>query len=126
MLKKTIIRIHLIIGLIFLALAIIGMILPLLPTTPFALVAIYFFDKSSPKFHKWCLNTPGLGNAIKDWNNSRVIRKKAKIQAMALIVLSGTLIIINQNISNNIKWIACSVLVIILAFILSRSSNQTE
>jgi uncharacterized membrane protein YbaN (DUF454 family) len=126
MLKKTIIKINFILGLIFLVLAIIGMILPLLPTTPFALVAIYFFDKSSPKFHKWCLNTPGLGPAIKDWNHSRVIRNKAKVQAAILLVISGSLIVLNQSISNSIKWIGCSTLVLVLIFILSRNSNLTK
>jgi uncharacterized membrane protein YbaN (DUF454 family) len=125
MLNKTIIKIYFIFGLIFLILAIIGMILPLLPTTPFALVAIYFFDKSSPKFHKWCLNTPGLGNAIKDWNKGRVIGNKAKIQATILLLISGTLIIINQNISNNIKCLACSILLSVLIFILSRKTKPT-
>ena len=122
MLKKTVKQIYFSLGLIFLILALVGMILPLLPTTPFALVAIYFFDRSSKKFHGWCMKLPGVGGGIEDWKKHRMIRKKAKVQAIILIFISGVIIFLKQGIDLYLKLGVLSILVIICLFLLTRSS----
>ncbi len=54
-------KIFLILGFFFLLLGIIGIFLPLLPTTPFGLLAFYFFSRGSPRIAQWCLGLPGIG-----------------------------------------------------------------
>jgi len=72
---------------ISLALGVLGIFLPLLPTTPFILVAAYGFSKSSERFHQWLLNHKVFGRLVRDWENNGVIRLNAKILATVSIVL---------------------------------------
>lgn len=109
-------------GLIFLLLAIIGMLLPLLPTTPFALLAIYFFDRSSKKFHRWCLKIPGIGEGIRDWTKYKIIRKKAKIQALVLLAISGVVVSLKNHLSFSVKMTTISILLGVLIFLWSKPS----
>jgi len=69
-------------------LAILGAILPLLPTTPFLLVAAACFAKSSPRMHKMLLDNKIFGPLIYHWQESRSIPKSAKIIALTSIVLA--------------------------------------
>lgn len=63
---------------IFVALGIIGVILPILPTTPFLLAASYFFSKGSDKFHKWFTSTKLYENYLQDFVETRAMTLKAK------------------------------------------------
>ncbi|MCA8938985.1 MAG: DUF454 family protein [Planctomycetes bacterium] len=78
------------IGLVALALAVLGALLPVLPTTPFALLAAACFARSSPRLHAWLLTLPAIGVAIRDWERGRVIRTRTKVAAtvisLALVV----------------------------------------
>ena len=68
-------------GLAVLALGIIGIVLPLLPTVPFLLLAAFFFARSSETLHTWLLDHPKLGPPIQDWNERGSISKRAKTYA---------------------------------------------
>lgn len=73
-------------GLVFVGLGVLGLALPLLPTTPFMLLAAGCFAKSSPRLHDWLLTHRIFGPAILDWRDNRAIRPRAKrlaILAMA-------------------------------------------
>lgn len=76
-------------GFIFVGLAMLGVILPLLPTTPFLLVAAACFAKSSPFFYNKLLNSRLFGQLIKDWQDHRSISLKAKIISLLTMVLAG-------------------------------------
>lgn len=75
-------------GLFFVALAFIGAFLPLLPTTPFLLVAAACFAKSSPRMHKILLANKVFGPMIYHWEQSRSIPKRAKIVSLSSIVIA--------------------------------------
>jgi uncharacterized membrane protein YbaN (DUF454 family) len=75
-------------GLIAVLLGIVGAFLPVLPTTPFLLLAAACFARSSPKFYDLLLNHPVVGPPIRQWRNERTIPRKAKILAISLLVLS--------------------------------------
>jgi uncharacterized membrane protein YbaN (DUF454 family) len=77
-----------IIGLIFVGLAILGVILPILPTTPFLLVAAACFAKSSPRLQKKLLDNKTFGPLIYEWQKNRSIPRKAKRVALLTIILS--------------------------------------
>ena len=75
-------------GWIAVILAVIGIVLPLLPTTPFLLLAAFCFSKSSNRFHDWLLNHPWFGDYIRNFQSGRGMTIKAKISTVFLIWLS--------------------------------------
>lgn len=76
-------------GSFFLGTAVLGIILPVLPTTPLVLVAAGCFAKSSPKTYNWLLESEQFGPVIKSWEANRCIPPRAKRIAVSMIVLVG-------------------------------------
>lgn len=72
----------------FVALGIAGAFLPVLPTTPFLLVALWAFTKSSPAAAAWLRSHPQLGPYIRDWQDQGIIPLRAKIIALAMMSAS--------------------------------------
>mgnify|MGYP003890595077 CR=1 FL=1 len=79
-----------IVGLFFVGLAALGAVLPLLPTTPFLLVAAACFAKSSPRLHKMLLENRVFGPLIYHWQESRSIPKRGKVVALISMVLAAS------------------------------------
>mgnify|MGYP006125046547 FL=1 len=77
-----------IVGIFFVGLAFIGIFLPLLPTTPFLLVATACFAKSSPRLHQMLLNNKIFGPMIYHWQTTRSIPQRAKVIALISMVLA--------------------------------------
>ena len=75
-------------GLLFVVLGIVGAVLPILPTTPFLILALACFANSSPRFHQMLLNNRWFGAALQQWETSRSITRKTKIKAMLMIVFT--------------------------------------
>ncbi len=74
-------------GLMFVGLALLGAILPVLPTTPFLLVAAACFAKSSPYLHDKLLTNRLFGPLIRDWQTHRSIPRKGKrIALLSMLV----------------------------------------
>lgn len=74
-----------IIGWIAVGLAAAGVLLPLLPTTPFALLALACFARSSERSRAWLLASPTLGPVLRDYLEHRVIAPRTKLLALALL-----------------------------------------
>ena len=68
-------------------LAFLGLFLPLLPTTPFLLLAAFCFSRGSERLHGWLLGHRTMGPIIRDWNEKRVIRPRVKVVAAISVVL---------------------------------------
>jgi len=75
-------------GIFFVGLAILGVVLPILPTTPFLLVAAACFAKSSPEMQRRLLANKTFGPLIHDWQKYRSIPRKAKRIALLTMILS--------------------------------------
>ncbi|WP_462378901.1 YbaN family protein [Pseudomonas sp. Marseille-QA0892] len=73
------------IGFLSVALGVLGIFLPLLPTTPFLLLAAGCFARSSPRFYRWLTSHPRLGPWIRDYLDGRGIPLKAKYWAVGLL-----------------------------------------
>jgi len=76
------------VGNISVVLALLGIFLPLLPTTPFLLLAAACFARSSEKFYTRLLTNPLFGKYIRDWVEHRRVPVRTKIVAITLIVLT--------------------------------------
>jgi len=74
------------VGWLCVVLATLGVVLPLLPTTPFLLLAAWCFARSSPRFHHWLLHRSWFGSYLRHWQAYRALPKGAKPKAVALIV----------------------------------------
>lgn len=72
-------------GLISLTLGVIGIFLPLLPTTPFLLLSAALFMKSSKRLYYWLMNHKYLGTYLKNYLNHKTISKKSKITSLSLL-----------------------------------------
>ncbi len=75
-------------GLLFLALGILGVVLPVLPTTPFLLVSAAAFARSSPRLHGWLVNHPTFGPPIRNWEDNGAISLGAKRLAIGTMAVA--------------------------------------
>ncbi len=81
-------------GTLFVALGVAGIFLPVLPTTPFLLLAAGCYARSSSRIYNWLLNHSVLGPVILEWRCYRSMPYRAKLTALALIALSFTVSIV--------------------------------
>ncbi len=109
LLQSKIIRYLLILcGTISLALGIIGIVIPLLPTTPFLLLAAVCYARSSEKFYTWLLTNRWFGNYLKNYYEGKGI----PIQAKILTITTLWITIIISIILISISWITLILLLI--------------
>lgn len=74
-------------GFLSFTLGVIGVVTPILPTTPFILLAAWCFARGSPKLHAKLLSNKHFGPMIVDWTEHGRIRKSVKVRAILLLVL---------------------------------------
>lgn len=79
--------VYLVGGLCFVAMGIIGIFVPLWPTTVFFIMALWAFKRSSPPLEAWLLNHRVFGQTLRDWEESRSMRRRTKIVAIGSIWL---------------------------------------
>lgn len=73
------------IGSISLALGIIGIFVPMLPTTPFLLLSAALYFRSSPKLYDWLMSHPHLGPYIRNFRENKAIPLRVKIISVTLV-----------------------------------------
>ena len=86
-------------GTIFLGFGIIGIFLPILPTTPFLLLSAACYARSSQRFYNWLMNNKWFGNYIKNYREGRGVPLKFKIFTISLLwitILTSIYFIINN------------------------------
>ncbi len=73
---------------VFLALAMVGVFLPGLPTVPFLLLTAWFAARGSESLHRWIYSHPTLGKLLVDWEEMGAISRKVKIAALTMLSIS--------------------------------------
>jgi len=110
--KKIINRMIFLGGFISLILGVIGIALPILPTTPFLLLASAAFAKSSERFHRWLLNNKILGAYIKNYREGKGLPLKIKIITLSLLWIT---IIISILFLMHLFWVQVVLICIAIA-----------
>lgn len=75
-------------GLLFTATGFLGVFLPVLPATPFFLLAAWAFSRGSRRMHTWLLSLPHVGSSIRDYEAGLGIPRRTKLLATALIAVT--------------------------------------
>ncbi len=101
-------------GSIALSLGLIGIVLPVLPTTPFLLVACYCFARSSDRVHTWMLGNRVFGPPLRDYMAGRGVPRRVK--AGVLVMLWAVLVV---SVVFFVPWIWARVLLAVIGIAVS-------
>ena len=95
-------------GWAFVALAALGVFLPVLPTTPFLLLASSCFLKSSPRARQWLINSRLFGPFLRDWEEHHGVRRPVKILAFVVV-----LAVIALSLVRDLHWAVRTLIVVL-------------
>ncbi|MGH1460432.1 MAG: YbaN family protein [Neptuniibacter sp.] len=124
--KSTVVRIlYLLTGYLCVLLGIIGILLPLVPTTPFLLVATFCFSRSSERLHQYLINHPVFGKLIQDWEAYGVIPYRIKLLSTTMMLLMVSYPLIFKTFHLGLKALVVITILVALAYIWTRPSSPT-
>ena len=113
------------VGIVSLALGGLGVVLPLLPTTPFILVAAFAFAGSSDRLHQWLLDHELFGSLIADWQSYGAISRRTKlVSVLAMAAVLGISLVL--ELPSHAIIIQIVLLSAAAAFILSRPAPPSQ
>jgi len=110
--------VYLSLGFGFTGIGLLGAILPVLPTTPFLLLASFFFARSSPRLRDWLERSPLFGPFLQDWHRYHGVRLSVKLTAIAVLVLAVAASIAFGNLSEGVVLLLLALAVIGLMVVL--------
>lgn len=110
-------------GLICVVLAMAGVVLPLVPTTPFLLLAAFAFARSSPRLHAWLMAHRQFGPLIRNWRDHGQIDRKSKFLAV-LAMLMALAISVWLGVGLEMILVQSFVLSVVALFILTRPDGS--
>lgn len=82
-------RLYQLLALVAIGCALLGVVLPVWPTTPFLLVALFATSRSSPEWHERLRQHPKFGASLRAWEDHRAVPLKAKIIAPLTMLVSA-------------------------------------
>ncbi|WP_315523957.1 YbaN family protein [Fusobacterium massiliense] len=112
-------KIYLVLGFISVALGSVGIFLPVLPTVPFLLLAIFCFRKSSEKYKQWILKNKYFGESLSNYYEGKGLTKFVKIKAILFLTCGIAFSIyklesLHLRIFLAVVWLAVSLHIIML------------
>ncbi len=107
----------------FFGLGALGVFLPVLPTTPFMILALWAFSRSSQRFHHWLYHHPLFGPSLNRWEQYRVIPRVAKVFALTMMAASLSYLYLFVEVHWAVKGLALAVMAYGAWFILSKPSR---
>jgi uncharacterized membrane protein YbaN (DUF454 family) len=103
-------QLYLTAGLISVALGSIGVVLPLLPTVPFMILAAFCFANSSPRLESWLLEHRIFGTHIRNWRDRRAITRRGKWAATLAFAVSCVIALLFVKLPWNLIPIAAALI----------------
>ncbi len=97
-------------GWLFFVLGIIGILLPVMPTAPFVLLAAACWARSSRRFHFWLINHKYFGKYVRDWEENRAVPLYAKW--LATIMMGFSTAMLFYRLPANMLWVAWVVAIV--------------
>lgn len=92
--RSAIVRVWwLMVAICSLVLAIIGVVLPGMPTTVFVLISAWAAARSSPRLYQWLMEHPIFGPALYNWQNGRLVNRRAKWLALCSMTVCAVLLL---------------------------------
>jgi uncharacterized membrane protein YbaN (DUF454 family) len=113
----------LILAYFFLALAIVGVVLPGLPTVPFLLLTAWFSAKGSERLHRWLYEHPLFGKQLIDWERQGAVSRTSKV--VAVIMLIASWVLMYHRLNNVWALAAIAILFTVIAsYLISRPESH--
>ncbi|MGH6809089.1 MAG: YbaN family protein [Ensifer adhaerens] len=107
-------------GWLMVGFAVAGIFLPVLPTTPFLLLAAGLFARASPRLERWLLEHPNFGPSLRLWRDKGAIPARAKTAAIALMVTSFVFFCIVSKPSLSLAAVVAGAILLPALFIITR------
>jgi len=107
------------------SIGVLGVFLPLLPTTVFMLIAVYCASKGSPRFEAWIRSREYVGPLLTTWEQERAIPRRAKLAAVSMLALS-VLIVIWSLGPGLLRWAVVALLVMIALWLATRPEPSSS
>lgn len=101
-------------------LGIVGVFVPLLPTTIFMLLSLWAFSKSSQRLHDYIWHHPRFGTAARNWKLYGIVPRRAKISALLVMLSSAVLLLFVLEIAKWAAITAVAIMFIVLLWLISR------
>ncbi|MCB2085034.1 MAG: YbaN family protein [Sphingomonadaceae bacterium] len=112
-------RLYLAAGLFFVALGAIGAALPIMPTVPFLLLAVFCFARSNPDWERRILDHPHWGPQVRNWTERRAISRRAKVMAIGAMATGA--IVTWFTLGHPWVWVSVAILAISGSWIWTRN-----
>ncbi len=103
--------VYFVFGFLMVLLGLIGVFVPLMPTTTFLILAAWCFARSSQRAEAWILNHPRLGPPVVAWRQNRAIARRHKAMSLGGMTLGLVLFIATAHPA---WWLACLVALVLL------------
>lgn len=113
-------------GLLFTAVGIVGAFLPLIPTTPLLILAVWAFSGSSERLHGWLLNHRRFGPPLQRWRTHRVVPWRAKITAWSMMAASLAYTIFVRRASWQLVAAIAALMAIAVWYVATKPSRMPE
>ncbi len=106
-------------GSVSLAIGVVGIVLPLLPTTPFVILAAFCYTRGSERLHRWLATHPRFGPSLQAWRQHGAIPRRAKRLAMTAIALALAVSYV-AGVSFSILALQAGIMAVAATFIMTR------
>lgn len=113
--KRKIVRIfYIVLGFISLGLGCVGIVLPIIPTTPFLLLTSFCFVRGSEKFNNWFLNTKIYKKHLENFASSRIMTLHGEL---ILLIFVSLMIFMTMFLVNNLYASICLTILILIKYL---------
>ncbi len=119
-------QLYRLLGWLSLVVGAIGIVVPVLPTTPFLLVAVWAFSRSSPELAQRIRNHATFGPYVRDWEEHGVIPINAKLLAAATMAAAAAYLIVRHPVPGWATASICATMGAVAVYIFTRPSRRKD